>query len=291
VRITGMTWEEDLPPEVAKRAYYAQPVWKRVVTILAGPAVNLLAAFLLFALVFAIGVPTVTGTTSRVAQVEGRSPAAAIGLRPGDRLVSVNGVPASRGVESVRKVLQAHPNQVVTVRYAGPGGAVVTRKVRLSHFADGTGRLGFSFETQVANVSSGFPGAVVDAGRYTKYLIDENVRGIGRLFTSAKARSETSTIVGVGAVYNDVSEQGFVTVLRFVGFVSLVLAIFNLLPLLPLDGGHILFALIEKVKGSPMRREAYERASFVGFALLMVVFIFALQNDIGRLTGAGFQVR
>jgi len=72
--------------------------------------------------------------------------------------------------------------------------------------------------------------------------------------------------------------------------VNLVFMFLNLLPILPLDGGHILFALIEKAKGSALSRTTYERASFIGFALVMVVFVFALQNDIGRITGEGFQL-
>jgi Zn-dependent protease len=72
--------------------------------------------------------------------------------------------------------------------------------------------------------------------------------------------------------------------------VAVLLLVFNLLPIPPLDGGHILFALLEKAKGSPLSRATYERASFIGFALVLVVFVFALQNDIGRITGEGFNL-
>ena len=80
--------------------------------------------------------------------------------------------------------------------------------------------------------------------------------------------------------------------LRFIGVISLALGVFNLLPLLPLDGGHILFALVEKLKGSRRAaRRPTSGASFVGLrAASLVVFVFALQNDIGRLTGEGFQL-
>ena len=99
-----------------------------------------------------------------------------------------------------------------------------------------------------------------------------------------------SSIVGVGAVFNEVADDGWITVLRFIGVISLALGIFNLIPILPLDGGHILFALLEKVKGSAFSAVTYGRASFVGLAIVMLIFVFALQNDIGRITGEGFQI-
>ena len=89
VKISGMNPSEDLPDEVRDRAYHAQPVWKRIVVIAAGPAVNLVLAFLLFWVFYiAIGPQE---TTTRVATVEKNMPAAAA-IKPGDRLIAVDGV-------------------------------------------------------------------------------------------------------------------------------------------------------------------------------------------------------
>ncbi len=289
VKITGMSRDEDLPPEVVPRAYYAAKPWKRIVTILAGPAVNILLAFLIFCVVFWIG-PTLQTPTTTVDQVSANTPAAAIGLRPGDTVLSVNGV--GRGnFTAIQHELQIHPGKVVTVRFSTADGQVRTVPVRLANDQN-VGKLGFSPRLKNGpNVSSGFGGGIVDAGRYTQFLVEENVKGIGRIFTSEKARNDVSSVVGIGAAYNQVSEDGALTVLRFIGVISLVLGVFNLLPLLPLDGGHILMTIVEKLKGSPVRRQTYERLSIAGFALLALVFVFALQNDIGRLTGQGFQPR
>jgi regulator of sigma E protease len=203
----------------------------------------------------------------------------------------VNGASARGNGLAIQRQLRAHPDQVVTVRFTGGDGQVVQRRVRLTRADDGTGRLGFSFSvTAGPRVSSGVFGGLNDAWRYTRFVVEENGKAIGKLFTSEKARKDVGTVIGAGAVYNDASGE-ITTALRIIGLISLALGLFNLLPLLPLDGGHILFALIEKVKGSPIRRQTYERASFVGFALIAVVFIFALQNDIGRITGEGFQPR
>ncbi len=122
------------------------------------------------------------------------------------------------------------------------------------------------------------------------FVIEENGKVLGDVFTSSEARDQLGGPVGLGAVFNEVAEDGLITILRFIGVISLALGLFNLLPVPPLDGGHILFALVEKAKGSPISRAVYERTSFVGFALVLVVAVFALQNDIGRISGEGFNL-
>ena len=71
---------------------------------------------------------------------------------------------------------------------------------------------------------------------------------------------------------------------RLLALISIGLAIFNLLPFLPLDGGHIVFALIERLRGRPLTRVAFERVSVAGIALMVTLFVVGLSNDIGQLT-------
>lgn len=295
VKITGMTRDDELPPEVVPRAYYASRTWKKVVVIAAGPAVNLLVAFLCFAIYFWIGIPSFQ-STSAVSAVTPGSPAAAIGLRAGDTMLSVNGVRASGqgGAERLRAELQGNPGRTVTVRYDHAGAQVTRTATLLSVAGDGKpiGRLGVQFDVKTGpRDSAGAVGGITTAGRYTWFLVQENAKGIGNLFTSQEARDQVGSVVAIGAVYNQVAGDGVTEVIRFIGLISLVLAIFNLLPIFPLDGGHILFALIERVKGSPISTRVYERAGMVGWALILVVFVFALQNDIVKLAGDGFALR
>ena len=309
VKITGMTREElveevrdertgevvrRIPPspEVEAGAYYAKPTWAKIATIFAGPGVNIIVAFLLFAAVFWYGIP-IGVDTNRVAAVGTGTPAAAVGLQPGDRLVSVNGVAATGDLSRVRTELQSHPGEPVRVTFRRGNDVFERTSPPLTRATDPdgrtVGRLGFAFD-QVAGPkqSFGFVGGIREAADYSRFLVTEQVKGLGRLFTSQKARGEVSSVVGIGAIYNDASNQGATTVLRFIGILSLILAIMNLIPLLPLDGGHILFAIIEKVRGRPTPRASFERASFVGLAILAILFVYALNNDIGRLTGSGF---
>ncbi len=152
--------------------------------------------------------------------------------------------------------------------------------------------LGFTFDAvQGPTVRSGPLEGVTDGWDFAWFIMKTNVQVIGDAFTSSEARGQINSVVGVGAVFNQVADDGLTTVLRFVGVISLALGIFNLIPILPLDGGHIVFAIAERVKGSAFSAATYGQASFIGLALVMLVFVIALQNDIGHITGDGLPGR
>ncbi|MEQ8839775.1 MAG: RIP metalloprotease [Miltoncostaeaceae bacterium] len=303
VKITGMTAAEEIPPEVADRAYCNAPVWRRIATIVAGPAVNIVLAILMFAAIFWIGVPTAQ-LSNRVGSVTPDSAALAAGLQPGDTLLAVNGVAAGEDPEAVRTELRSgEPGDVVTLSIRRDG-RTLEAPATLDVLRDPQGQVQTDPETGDPIPGLGFTFAVIDGPtvRYgpiegleegwawSWFVIQANVEVIGDLFTSQEAREQINSVVGVGAVFNEVSDDGWVILMRFIAVVSLALGVFNLLPVLPLDGGHIVFALVEKLKGSPLSATAYERSAMVGFVLIMLVFVFALQNDIGRIMGEGFQI-
>lgn len=303
VKISGMTVGEDVPSEEAHRAYFAMPAWRKVATILAGPAVNIVLAIAIFAAIFWIGIPTGTPTTT-VAGIQTESAAERSGLQPGDELLAVNGVRANGDAERVRAELQSgSPGQSVRLTIERDG-STIERTARLQVLDDATGDprtdpetgrpltgLGFTFGiTEGPTVRSGPLEGLANGWDFTWFIMKANVEVIGDAFTDSEAREQINSIVGVGAVFNEVADDGLITMLRFIGVISLALGIFNLIPILPLDGGHILFALLEKAKGSAFSAATYGRASFVGLALVMLVFVIALQNDIGRITGEGFQI-
>lgn len=293
VKISGMTRGEDIPPEVEHRAYYNMPAWRKIATIFAGPAVNIVLAIIIFAAIFWIGIPTAR-VTDTVGAVSPGQAAQQAGIQPGDRFVAIDDVQVNGDPERLRQELLAGTAGEEVVLTLEREGETIRRTAELQTLDDAAGRrtgLGFSFEAVAGPTQSyGFAGGLQEGWDFTWFVLKENVKVFGDVFTSQEAREQVSSVVGVGAVFNEVSDDGLITLLRFIGVVSLALGVFNLLPILPLDGGHILFALIEKAKGSALSRTTYERASFIGFALVMVVFVFALQNDIGRITGEGFQL-
>ena len=292
VKITGMNPHEELAPEIAHRAYYRQPVWKRIVVIGAGPLVNIVLAFLILWVLFMVA--NRTEPTPVVESVSKRMPAATT-LKPGDRLVAVDGV---RGdVEDLRDAISKHrcqgdqrqgctaqtPARITLVR----GGQEQTVSVRPRYDAQLQRPIvGFSFGSRPIPHS----GPVQAAGESVSemwYFTSATVSTIAQLFKAEK-REQVSGVVGN---YEGVRQQVKVSATRafyLLAVISLSLGVINLFPFLPLDGGHIFWAVAEKVRGRAIPFWVMERAGFVGFALVLVLFMIGFTNDIGRLTGEGF---
>jgi regulator of sigma E protease len=282
VKISGMSREEEIPDELVGRAYYSATTSRKIATIAAGPLVNVLVAVLCFTLMYWVGIPNAGAPTTRLAQVEVASPADHAGMRPGDTLVAVNGQ-SSTDPAVFRKVLQAHRDALVTITYEH-SGAQITRTVRLTSVnandvpckpatkAGCVGHLGISFG--FATQRAGLIGGIWNGMKYTWWVVHETVT---RIFHTP---TQVQSVVGVGAVYTEVASQGLATVLAFTGVLSLALALFNLIPMPPLDGGHILFAVIERVRGRSLSAAAYERAAVVGIALMLMLFVVVVQRDI-----------
>ena len=111
-----------------------------------------------------------------------------------------------------------------------------------------------------------------------------------RIF-NAEQRKEISGIVGTYEITRQTILANIADVVAILALISLSLAIVNLFPFLPLDGGHIFWAVVEKVRGKPVPLAVMERSGVIGFMLVIGLFVIGLTNDIGRLTGEGFQVR
>jgi regulator of sigma E protease len=295
VRISGMSPREALPPEVEPRAYYRQPVWKRVVVISAGPAMNVVIAFvILWALFLAHGTQQVT---KRIDKVDARQPAAHV-LKPGDVVVSVDG---RRGdVLAITKQISSHRcvgRQRAGCRARTPVRIAVRRAGRVRTFSitpryDPTARrmrLGFAFALDVRD--AGPARAAGLSARHNWAVAKLTVKAIVRIFYSSQARKQVSGVVGSYEVTRESIEFDTVQALNVLAIVSLSLAIVNLFPFLPLDGGHIFWALAEKVRRRPIPYSVLERVSVIGFMLVVFLFVVGLTNDINRLRGEGFGIR
>ena len=122
------------------------------------------------------------------------------------------------------------------------------------------------------------------------FVATRTVSVFARLFEADK-RKEVSGVVGVSAAANETIDLGAKEALFLLAIVSLSLGLINLFPFLPLDGGHIFWSLVEKARGRPVAYRTMERAGALGFVLVIMLFALGLTNDIGRLTGEGFNVR
>jgi regulator of sigma E protease len=263
---------------LAADAYWRAPTWKRVAVILAGPATNYLFAVIALAVVFMLGVPT--GATRTVEEVSADSPAAAMGLQPGDQVVAVNG----SGGESadLAEAIRSSGGEPVTLMVERDGSRLELEGTPRLDPVDDVYRLGFAFG--LAYESYGPLEALGRAFDATWEVTKAIGSSLGRLVTG-EGRDEVASVVGITQVSSESLDVGFRYYLEVLAFISLSLALLNLLPLLPLDGGHIAFSIAERIRGRAIPREAYERFSMIGIALVLVLFVIGLSNDIDRLRG------
>jgi regulator of sigma E protease len=264
---------EELRDGLGRDAYWRQRTWKKVAVIFAGPGTNLLFAIVLFFLLFLLVGGKATRTIDRV---ETGMPAQTAGLQPGDQILRVNGVPVKP--DKISRTITSSNGRPLTLTIRRGGTPIQIGPVR-PKVVDGAYRLGFLLKAKPLGPAASFSQSLRLTGTVTK----EIGASLGRLVRGSK--KEVSSPVGIVEGSSQAIQRGFDTYLWVLGFLSLSLALLNLLPLLPLDGGHIAFSIIEGIRGRAVGREVYERVSAVGIALVLLLFFIGLSNDVGRIGG------
>ena len=311
VKITGMNPEEEIPDEVADRAYYRQPVWKRIVVIAAGPAVNIALALVIF-FVLAAGFGLDGRSTNEIGRVADNLPAASV-LQSGDVLLAVDGKDVS---DLSGQALTDRASKLIgTHKCTGTptAGCEATSPVELTVLR-GDERVPLTVtpiydvptaEEQRAGLEPamrlGFGYAGVrerqDFGSAAEFSLDRawfittRTAEVFSRILDAEQRKEITGVVGATEVTRQSFEFDTRQAIFVLGVISLSLGLVNLLPFLPLDGGHIFWSVVEKLRGRRPSLRTMERASMIGFALVLMMFFIGLNNDISRITGEGFNVR
>jgi regulator of sigma E protease len=288
-KITGMTPEEEVPEGTGERVYHQKAVWKRNLTIAAGPFMNFVAAAVIMILFVGIsGVPTASLTLDEVVPGD---PAAKAGLVAGDTIVSADGH-AFATWDEASAYFRAHPGKTIALTYrpagqsAGPGAAARTVRLTLieNPTAPGSGYLGVR-----AGVDRARPGPVraVWLGLVGfKDVVVGTFTGFWWLITgkiSATGPDGAVGPVGIISVSRQAVQQSWYPIL--LAFLSFNLGLINLLPILPFDGGHIAFNLLERVRGRRLDARVFERIVGFGTVLLVMLFLFLTFNDLKRIFG------
>jgi regulator of sigma E protease len=261
----------DVEDALAPDAYWRASSWKRILVIFAGPGTNIVFAIAMFTLALSMG----TGAyrlgfvlqakgehaTGVVDAVDSSKPAGATGLTPGDRIVAVNGSPVQ-------------PDDISSRIRASHGAPIVLTVQR-----DGR-RVVLTAARPLKDKGETVPGAFVHSVRATGEITREIGSSLVGLVHSS-GRDQISSPVGIVRGSSEAVRAGTQEYLTVLGLISLSLALLNLLPLLPLDGGHIAFSLIEGVRRRAVPRAVYERVSAVGIALVLLLFFLGLNNDLG----------
>ena len=265
-------YAQELAWSLEPDAYWRQATWRRLVAIGAGPGINLLFAVVLFTGLFML---STTRSTNLIARVEAGSPAAAAGLKSGDKILSVAGARVkpsdiSHAIRSTdgrgfRLVVNRNGRRVVI----GPTHARLT---------DGAYRIGIAIEGR-AGPGESLPAAAKDALSLSWAVTADTTRGLAHLVTG-RDTNHVSSSVGIVKAQSQAWREGLRDFLSVLGLISLALALMNLIPVLPLDGGHIVLALVEKLRGRTFAQSVYIRYSVVGLTLFAVLMYFGLRNDL-----------
>lgn len=265
------------------RAYWRARLWRRMTVIAAGPAANVVLAFIILWIV-AMALTPVYRYDWTIGNVVRNSPAADAGVRKGDRILAWGGVTAgSTERDAVRfsKSVRTTLGKPVTLKLRSAQGT--TRSVKLvPRQIKGESRIGVVSQVRQTFLrysgeppAPAFVNAAQDVGRTSRGV----VTGLSRL-ANPDNLDEVSSVVGIVKVAPRWAKAG--ALVPYLAILSLAIAIYNLLPLLPMDGGHIAFGIIERLRrGRPLPRGAFERYSFVGLALMLGLFFIGLRNDLG----------
>ena len=263
----------ELRDGVGADAYWRAKTWKRVAVIFAGPGTNLIFTVALLTVVFLVGVRV---ATLNVGEVSAGSPADLAGLRVGDRLVGIDGEPMT-GFEDVFNTIQDAEGAPIVLQVERRGD-VRDLRVTPTHYYDQNWAVGFR---PVGRWERHDAGEAVSLALGRTWEVTKAIAvGFSRLVTP-EGREEISSPVGITRVSSEAVDIDFRVYLQLLAFISLSLALLNLLPLLPLDGGHIAFSILEGVRRRAVGREIYERVSVVGIALVLMLFFIGLSNDLG----------
>ena len=267
---------QELDGALSPEAYWRQATWRRITAIAAGPAANVIAAVALFAGLFMVGTIQVTPKVDAVVA----NPAQSSGMQPGDRIVAIGG--RSVDPEDIPDAINATGGRPVAVVVDRAGKRLTLGPMR-PRLDGGRYRIGFRLQGEIGPGESP-PAAVKDALSVTWEVTTQTGSSVGRLATG-KGSDEISSSVGIVRVSSQAFKQGLRDFLSVLGLISLALALLNLLPVLPLDGGHIVMAVAERVRGRAFSQAVYIRYSAIGFALFAVLLYLGLRNDL--FGGAG----
>jgi len=281
VKILGMAPGEEIPPGETG-AYSTKPAWKRFLVILAGPAMNyLLAVVLAVGLIATLGLRE-PDPSATVGDVIPGGAAARAGLRVGDRILSAGGAPVADW-KALVQAIRAHPGQELELSVArgdGPGAPAVSLTIHPDD-SGGIGKAGIA--PSLRAVHAGLLESVSMGFRRTADKAGEILGGLGQIVTR-KQKAELQGPLGIAQEMTRSARAGAAPFLMMVWLISIMLAIFNFLPLPALDGGRLIFLVYEMVTRRPVNPRAEAVIHTVGFVLLFGLLIgVTLFGDLPRL--------
>jgi len=279
VKQAGPNFLEDIKSDDPDKDRYfiSKPVWQRALMVLAGPLFNFLFAIILASGIFYF--MGVLNVTTVVGGVENNSPAERAGVRMGDIIVSVNDKEISDWRDIVMAI-QVKENE--KIKFGMKRENKVYDIFIIPEMKDQRLMVGISPVVERKSIGGIIP-ALTEGTRRVAIEIAFQAKGLMQMFQKKIPADSLGGPIMIYQVTKQVADEGWIALIGLMILLNVALGFFNLLPIPPLDGGHILFLAIETVLGKPLGKDAQVIMQTLGFGLLMLVMLFATKNDLFRL--------
>jgi len=278
-----------IPSADRRGLFHFAPLWKRTAVVAAGPAANFILAVAVFGALFSVvGRPH---TLPRAASVEPGSPADRAGFLPGDLVISIDGDAIESFSEFKSTIMLAAEETLTVVVNRNDELLSLTAVPERREERDPTGRvhrigvLGIASGEIVFQKDDPLTG-FVQGVKETGFIIERTMTYLGRLLRGRESTDQLSGVIGVAQVSGAVATSGgFVGLIYLAAALSVSIGLFNLFPVPMLDGGHLVFYAIEALRGRPLSARSQDLGFRIGFALVIMLFVFVTFNDIANLPG------
>ncbi|MBZ9988593.1 RIP metalloprotease RseP [Mesorhizobium sp. BH1-1-5] len=278
---------ESLTEAEREVAFHTQPIWKRAATVVAGPLFNFLLTIAVFAVLFSLyGRPVLEPT---VAEVTAGSPAQKAGIQPGDRFVKVDGSKVETFAD-VQRLVSGRAGDAITFTMLRDGKEIdVTATPEPMEQQDALGnKIKVAVIGVVNNAELGQPrlisytpaGAVVAAVEETGHVIERTGQFLQRFALGREDKCQLGGPIKIAKMSGQAAKLGFEWLVQLVAFLSVGIGFLNLLPIPPLDGGHLLFYGVEAVIRRPVSERTMEMAYRTGLFLVLGFMGFVFWNDL-----------
>lgn len=283
---------EGLSAEERGRTFLGAALWKRAATVAAGPIANFILAIVIYALLFSTyGKPIADPVVS---EVKAGSAAAESGIRPGDLLVSIDGSTVTT-FDDVRRYVGVRPEMPIVVEIRRDGQLLQVPMVpKRTEITDQFGNkmemgiIGILTNQESGNFrlqSFGPLEAIGQGAVESWHIVTGTFAYIGNLVTGHMKADQLGGPIRVAQASGQMATLGIAAVLQLAAVLSVSIGLLNLMPVPVLDGGHLMFYAIEAVRGRPLGPSAQDIAFRIGFAMVLMLMVFATWNDISSLVG------
>ncbi|MGP8154729.1 MAG: RIP metalloprotease RseP [Smithella sp.] len=287
VKLLGESGNEELPPEDEKRSFFIQPVWKRMLIVLAGPFFNFLLAIVIFTIVFMHGWPTIS---SVIGEMPKDSVALEAGIRVGDKIISINDKKIVSWDEIKPIITECKNTEVKVAVQRGNEAKSFNLRPKLSKTKNIFGEeksdylIGISPAGDMLNAERKNPfDAVFSSLKKTLEVSKLTIIVLIKMLKGDISPKNLGGPIFIAQASGAMAKEGIIPFILFIAVLSINLGVINLFPIPVLDGGHIFFYLIEIVTRREVSVKVREISQQIGFVLLLMLMLFVIFVDVERL--------